>query len=270
MTSGEVNDAVAYGRERDELLSRIVVRLDDDPAILAAWLAGSLGRGNADSLSDLDLWIVVDDDRILEIAVDPVAFVHSIMPTIMEIHAPEIAPPGGAYLLTWIDGQNGPQQVDWYWQPASEAIRPGQTRLLFERRAIPVAASPQRLSPPDLERAVDQAMRDSLQMAFVATKYARRGNAWTTTGQMMHLAACIGTAEWLLRHGSAPDFDDRARLPLPESIPVTFEDRRAWIRQSLDRVIALLNDRQPSTLADMADAIRAVERWLEATAADED
>jgi hypothetical protein len=37
-----------YGAERDHLLHRITDLLRDDPCVAAAWLFGSLGRGDAD------------------------------------------------------------------------------------------------------------------------------------------------------------------------------------------------------------------------------
>jgi len=51
-----------------------------------------LGRGAGDDLSDIDLWIVVDDDCIDSIVAAPDGFVRAIGGTIMEIHAPANAP----------------------------------------------------------------------------------------------------------------------------------------------------------------------------------
>lgn len=41
--------------ERDALLRTIEAALRADERVVAAWLVGSLGRGTADALSDLDL-----------------------------------------------------------------------------------------------------------------------------------------------------------------------------------------------------------------------
>lgn len=251
-----------YRRERDALLARIVAALKSDESIIAAWLAGSNGSGTADNLSDLDLWIVVDDDRIGDIALDPAAFVHAIAPTIMEIHAPEIAPPGGAFLLTWIKGAFGPQEVDWYWRTASEANRPMRTQLLFERRPTPLESPTLRLSPAELDRAIDAAVRDSLQMTFSAAKRARRGDPWTAASQMIHLASCIGKVEWLLEHGTSPTFDDRARSSLPDVIPATVEAWLASVDESFQQLRNLLAAHNPSTLTTLDEPFRSVERWL--------
>ncbi|MDT0261082.1 nucleotidyltransferase domain-containing protein [Jatrophihabitans lederbergiae] len=43
------------------LLLRIVELLRAEPRVLAAWLYGSHGRGDADEYSDLDVWVVTED-----------------------------------------------------------------------------------------------------------------------------------------------------------------------------------------------------------------
>ena len=61
--TGTMSDALkGYARKRDELLARIAQELEADDRVLAAWLAGSFGRGVADAWSDLDLHIAVADD----------------------------------------------------------------------------------------------------------------------------------------------------------------------------------------------------------------
>jgi predicted nucleotidyltransferase len=49
---------------RDVWLRRAVERLEADPAVSAAGFVGSLGRGDADDWSDVDLLIVVPDDQV--------------------------------------------------------------------------------------------------------------------------------------------------------------------------------------------------------------
>lgn len=43
------------------LLLRVVELLRAEPRVLAAWLYGSHGRGEADEYSDLDVWVVTED-----------------------------------------------------------------------------------------------------------------------------------------------------------------------------------------------------------------
>ena len=44
-----------------DFLTALRARLDGDPQVLAAWLAGSFGRGNADRYSDIDLHLLLAD-----------------------------------------------------------------------------------------------------------------------------------------------------------------------------------------------------------------
>ena len=55
---------------QDEYLSRLNVTIQDDPSILAAWLEGSLGRGNADRYSDIDLHVLLTDDNLERFAAE--------------------------------------------------------------------------------------------------------------------------------------------------------------------------------------------------------
>jgi hypothetical protein len=123
-----------------------------------------------------------------------------------------------------------------------------------------------RLSDAALASAVAEAAKNVLLMAFISAKHAQRGNDWTTPSQMTHLSTCIGTVEWLLEHGSPPVFDDRAALPLPMTMPVTLDDQRAWIRESLRRLLVRLEAELPSVVADLEAAIDSLERWLQAGA----
>ena len=50
-----------YRTNRNELLQHILAVLRTDERFVAAWLTGSLGRNEADDLSDLDLSVVVAD-----------------------------------------------------------------------------------------------------------------------------------------------------------------------------------------------------------------
>ena len=47
---------------QDAYLELFTARADADPHILAAWLGGSFGRGEADRFSDLDLHVLLDAD----------------------------------------------------------------------------------------------------------------------------------------------------------------------------------------------------------------
>lgn len=44
-----------------QIVERIVAVVASDPRVAAAWLGGSLARGNADAFSDVDVTILIDD-----------------------------------------------------------------------------------------------------------------------------------------------------------------------------------------------------------------
>ncbi len=122
-----------YREDRATLLASLTVSLQSDPRICAVWFHGSFGRGEADDVSDLDLWLAVSDEATAE------------MNTILGGHAalnvsfiggketPQIAPPGGSFFASRHEGRQGTLGVDWSWQPLSRLTLPADTKLLFER-----------------------------------------------------------------------------------------------------------------------------------------
>ncbi len=48
---------LTYEAERAALLETIVQHARADARVVAGWLFGSLGRGDGDALSDLDVWL---------------------------------------------------------------------------------------------------------------------------------------------------------------------------------------------------------------------
>lgn len=131
--------------EREALLQRVTALLRADERVSGAWLAGSLGRGQADELSDIDLWLAVADEHCPAMVAARREYVGLVARPLLVEEAPEDAPAGGAHLLVLYGGQTGPQQVDWYWQAQSEARVPVDARLLFERlpllREVPPPAT---------------------------------------------------------------------------------------------------------------------------------
>lgn len=128
--------------ERDAWLDTMTERLVADPRIVAAWLFGSLGRGDADALSDVDLFVVVADSDFALVIEQRYAFMRQIEQPLLILEAPQNWPPGGVYNLALYPGTHGPHQVDWYWVRQSGAQIPSKTRLLFDRSGLPRLASP--------------------------------------------------------------------------------------------------------------------------------
>jgi hypothetical protein len=67
----------------DEYLSRLQATIQDDPRILAGWLEGSLGRGNADRYSDIDLHLLLTDDGLKSFSAEAEQWLAAIRPLVL-------------------------------------------------------------------------------------------------------------------------------------------------------------------------------------------
>lgn len=139
----------SFQSESEELLRQITKYLDNDPRVMAAWLFGSLGRGDADELSDIDIFVVVTDECLQDVVTQRQQFVTQIGKIVFFVEAPQNAPQDGGYLMAYYDMPTGPHQVDWYWQPQSLAYIPAKTTVLFDR--IGLARSDQPIEFPERE-----------------------------------------------------------------------------------------------------------------------
>jgi Nucleotidyltransferase domain len=203
--------------ERDALLGRLARFLQEDDGVAAAWLAGSLGRGDADDLSDLDVWVVVQDEAIGAIRSDPCAWTARLAPPLLALPAPQNAPAGGAYLLALYEGTTGPHQVDWYWEPVSLAMLPEGVRLLFDRVGLPrsdlrpfePAPAPQ--SAAEREAAAAGRLTFFWAMLPIAAKKIARHQPWEAVGMLAMLRNALREAGELM----AIDPTDEGLLDLP-------------------------------------------------------
>jgi predicted nucleotidyltransferase len=124
--------------ERNDLIRQITAHLQQDERVRAAWLSGSIARGEDDWLSDIDLHVAVVDDSIEEVVRDRHEFAAGLMPPTLSMDHMRNAPPRGGYLLVHYSGEYGPQHVDWFWQPESLAHLPDNGQLLFDKAGLPV------------------------------------------------------------------------------------------------------------------------------------
>ena len=119
---------------REAWLARAIECLEADPAISAAGFVGSLGRGDADDWSDVDLLIVVPDDQVGHYA-DATRLPGSDLVT-WSIDARHNAPRGaGAIGVRYtIDGL--PLHVDWHVYPRSQAAWAADARVIFDEQGL--------------------------------------------------------------------------------------------------------------------------------------
>jgi predicted nucleotidyltransferase len=219
--------------DRDQLLSSLIRQLEGDDRVRAVWLAGSLGRGNADDLSDIDIWIAVADDLMGEVSADPERWVQSRCDAVMSFSIPQNGPPGGAYVFSLVRCPHGLQQVDWYWTRATDAERPNQTMVVFEREPVLVPAPPLQLDEREVQDLTVFWCRESLGMAHIATKGIRRGNPWVATRQLQMVADCIGNARFVHQYQRVPVHDDERDVEPPGMLPVTSGEQFRLLRELL-------------------------------------
>lgn len=131
-----------YRAERDVLLQRARKLTEQDPRICAAWLFGSLGRGDADVLSDIDLFLIVDDAAHADVVSTRYEMMAKLAEPVLILEAPQNWPPGGVYNMALYAGEFGPHQVDWYWARRSSAAIPSETVLWFDRADLPRLNTP--------------------------------------------------------------------------------------------------------------------------------
>ena len=78
------------------MLERLEAGLRRDERIVAVWVGGSIGRVEADDLSDIDIHLAVQDERCAELNAHRRAFVSKFGEPLRIQEAPQNTPPGGA------------------------------------------------------------------------------------------------------------------------------------------------------------------------------
>jgi predicted nucleotidyltransferase len=207
--------------ERADLLTRLVALLERDEHVAAAWLAGSFGRGDADALSDLDVWVVVADEHVPSTAAARGDYAARLAPPVLLLEAPANAPPGGAYLLAMYAGSAGPQIVDWVWQPLSRARLPRGASLLLSR--VQLSTEEPARSPTTKERAALLTHRIAFcwMMLAVIAKHIVRRQPWAVIQQLSMVRGTLDGIHHLLNEQPAAgtEFKDR-RTDRPPTAPV--------------------------------------------------
>jgi predicted nucleotidyltransferase len=119
---------------REAWLRRAIDQLRADPDVWAAGFVGSLGRGNADDWSDVDLLIVVPDSQV-DRSTDPARLPSSEQVTLSfdaRHNVPRGAGSVGAHYV--IDGL--PLAVDWYVYPLSQGAWVADAAIVFDRQGL--------------------------------------------------------------------------------------------------------------------------------------
>jgi predicted nucleotidyltransferase len=241
---------------RNDILSRIVRALEQDGRVVAAWLTGSIGRGEDDAWSDLDLHVAIEDAHL-----DPwwearEALYRAIAPPVfLQREIPSNAQEGGHFQLVYFPG---PVEVDWNVGPVSLATMPGTSKVLFARRDIPVA-QPLPMSAGDRRERLQHATDFFWAMTPIAVKYCGRG-ATTEAVDQIDLLVRAFTEAWWVVHGLANLSSKNPRLEPGLAARLPVQGSTIDPSTSLAQIGALMGQ-----MTDLKPALEAAgARWPEA------
>ncbi len=168
--------------DREPLLRRIVEALAADERVAGAWLTGSIGRGEDDAWSDLDLHVAIYDESVADFWSHRAALYAQVGRVVLvQDEMPSNAQPGGHFQLVIFDG---PLEVDWNVGPLSGARRAVAHVLLCLRDDVPVVTDPHALSAEDLRARCQQRLLFGWAMAPIAVKYIARGDTRRAVEQL--------------------------------------------------------------------------------------
>lgn len=120
----------ALGESRAAWLSEAVAAVASSPFVDAVWLEGSLGRGDADAFSDIDLVLSVSETTPAGLFADPVAGLGLPGRVLYVRDKPRNAPAGGAYRAVCVELAGLPVLVDLYLWPTATAAMSATAQLL--------------------------------------------------------------------------------------------------------------------------------------------
>jgi predicted nucleotidyltransferase len=200
-------DLNEYRASRVALLAEITQTLSNDERFLAAWLTGSYGRNDEDEVSDLDLTVVVSDSHGDSLCkrfkqTSPQTSeerleLFRLFGTPAVIHENNHnAPEGGTF--TFVLYTPSALMVDWTLIPHSQAHRPPQSCLLFDKAVIPVRP---RAEPESLEQRIEKAAEIIAffwMMSAVTAKYLIRKDHVFVTYWLEELNRMVREVERLI------------------------------------------------------------------------
>jgi predicted nucleotidyltransferase len=181
-----------YAKERDALLERIVQEIESDTRVAAAWLAGSIGRGEADAWSDLDLHLAIDTDHLARFLAERETFYRRVgHPILIQEEKTSDSQAGARFQLVQYAG---PIEVDWNIGPVDQAERPLAFRMLVERATVPIVR-PAPLTAEERRTEASHWLTFFWAMAPIAVKYCGRGDPAV---ELIHLMTRAYIALWRL------------------------------------------------------------------------
>jgi Nucleotidyltransferase domain len=139
-SSGAPPGPAVLARLRDRLLDEVLGLLSADPAVDGVALVGSLGRGQEDNWSDIDLLILASPELIGQFMNEPAARPWARADLLSD--GRHNSPAGATSLGTTHIRSGLPLWVDLHVHPADRTPWPTDGRVVFERRPITTGAQP--------------------------------------------------------------------------------------------------------------------------------
>lgn len=261
--------AINAGRaeERDRLLNTLIQTLTEDERIVAAWLTGSFGRGDADELSDLDLVAVVGDtwakvlcrrDSSVRAGTTPerLALVSTIGTPLVIHENHHNAPADGSFTVVIYEGSA--QAVDWTLIPRNGACRPEESLILFDSESIPVCPAPPELDDDFRMHQLAERHAFFWMMTVPTIKYALRGDAVYFHILLDVLDRSVGDIERLLS-GSPPVYQRGSAV----NLTATVEEQLEAVRTICQRVVLLDQEIQSRGITVLDSPIRTIDNLLD-------
>jgi len=234
----------AYVQARESLLAEITESLRNDERFVAAWLAGSYGRGEQTWQSDLDIHVVVADAYSESLCAMPwpvgahttperlALFSEFGTPTIIfDAHGNNFM--GGTF--TYVVYQESGHNVDWMLIPQGKAHQEHRCHLLFDKVGIPDPPVPE---PENLEECMERA---SEQVGFFWMIAASNGQN-LLKGYLVHFHTLLTWLENSIREVRAALKGEHAQFTKASRIQLytTQEEQVAALRRLCDEMERLM------------------------------
>jgi hypothetical protein len=137
---GNPGGPTLLARLRDRLLGQVLGLLEADPAVDGVALVGSLGRGEEDDWSDIDLFILASGQFIRQFMNEPTASPWARAD--LRSDGRHNSPAGATSLGTAHIRSGLPLWVDLHVHPADRTPWPADGRVVFERRPVRAGTLP--------------------------------------------------------------------------------------------------------------------------------
>lgn len=193
----------SWQRDREAVLDRFVDACSDDDRIVAAFLAGSAARGEADEHSDLDLCVVVPDDALDAVVADRERLIAQLGDALF------LEDFGNDALVFAILSDGTDIELHFARESELDRVRSGPHRVLVDDRGVLAGMT---FQWPEFEHATQIEELRNVVMWFWhdLSHFAAaidRGHLWWAAGQLEALRGyCVRLAR--VEHGAEPMPDE--------------------------------------------------------------